>query len=140
MNSKKEIDELDPSDEQFPEAEQLARRALDQDKDDPVARRLWKLSRRAQGKTLNSDLPVTLRKEIYAEHGLAVERHLFLVQNISGLLQQAENPHQRLAAAIDNASTQARNFILSKYSLTSFELDLILHEGQKESWPLKSDR
>ena len=123
---------------EFAETEQLARRALDQDKNDGAARRLWKLSRRAQGKSLGSDLPEAVQKEIYAEHALAVERHLYLDQDLTARLQQAENPHHLVAGTTHDASAQARNFIASKYRLTSFELDLILHAGEKESWPLET--
>lgn len=125
------------SDEEFAEAEQLARRALEQNKDDGEARRLWKMSRRAQGKGLGSDLPELIRKEIYAAHALAVERHLYLTHNLAARLQQAENPHELVSTSIDGASAHARNFIVSKYTITPFELDLILHEGEKESWPVK---
>ena len=123
---------------EFAEMEQLARRALDQDKNDEAARRLWKLSRRAQGKSLGSDLPEAVRKEIYAEHKLAFERHLYIAQDFANRLSQAENPHHLVATSIDNASAEARNFIVSKYAISSFELDLILHEGEKESWPSKA--
>lgn len=126
------------SDEEFGEAEQLARHALEQNKDDRDARKLWKLSRRGQGKSLGSDLPETLRKEIYAEHVLVVERRLQLTSELTTRLQQAENPHDLVRTSIDNASAEARNFIVSKYAISSFELDLILHEGEKESWPLKT--
>ena len=125
-------------DEEFAEAEQLARRALERNKDDGEARRLWKMSRRAQGKSLGSDLPELIRKEIYSAHALAVERHLYLTHNLAARLPQAENPHYLVTTSIDNASAEARDFIVSKYAITSFELDLILHEGEKESWPFKT--
>ena len=123
---------------EFAETEQRARRALEQDKNDEEARRLWKLSRRAQGKSLGSDLPEALRKEIYAEHTLACERHLYIAQDFANGLSQAENPHYLVSTSFDNASAEARKSIVSKYAITSFELDLILHEGEKESWPLKT--
>lgn len=126
------------SDEEFAEAEQVARRALEQNRDDAEARTLWKMSRRAQGKSLRSDLPEMLRKEIYAEHALAVERHLYLTNDLAARLRQAENPHEFVSTSIDGASAYARNAIASKYTITPFELDLILHEGEKESWPLNA--
>lgn len=124
--------------EEFAETEQLARRALDQYKNDEAARKLWKWSRRAQGKSLGSDLPEALRKEIYAEHTLAFERHLYTARDFANRLPQAENPHHLVTTSIDNASAEARNSIVSKYAITSFELDLILHEGERESWPFKT--
>jgi hypothetical protein len=126
------------SDDEFAEAEHLARRALEWNKDDEEARRLWKLSRRGQGKSLASDLPETLRKEIYAEHALAVERRLYLTHDLTARLERAENPHDLVSASIQNATDEARSHIVSRYSITAFELDLILHEGEKESWPVKA--
>lgn len=134
----KRYEDPNPGNTQFAETEQLARRALDRDKDDEAARKLWKLSRRAQGKSLGSDLPEAVQKEIYAEHALAVERHLYIDQDLAARLQQGEDPHRLVAGSIDNASAEARNFIVLTYAITSFELDLILHEGEKESWPVKT--
>lgn len=125
------------SDDEFAEAEQLARRALDLNKDDEEARKLWKLSRRGQGKSLGSDLPETLRKEIYAEHAAAVERRLFLTHDLTTELRQAENPHHLVGASIESATEETRDFIISKYAITAFELDLIVHEGEKQAWPVK---
>jgi hypothetical protein len=127
------------SDEEFAEAEQLARRALEQNKDDEEARKLWKMSRRAQGKSLGSDLPEMFRKEIYAEYALAVDKLLYLTSEFQTRLQQAGNPHDMVNTSIANASAEARNSIVSKYAITPFELDLILHEGEKESWPFDDE-
>ncbi|MGH9874349.1 MAG: hypothetical protein ACRD9S_17995, partial [Pyrinomonadaceae bacterium] len=46
-------------------------------------------------------------------------------------------PHRLLDKFLDHAAVEARKCIISKYALDAFELDLILHEGEKESWPVK---
>jgi tetratricopeptide (TPR) repeat protein len=125
------------SNDEFAEAEHLAKRALERNKDDEEARRLWKLSRRGQGKSLGSDLPETLRREIYAEYTSVVDRGLYVGSDLAARLEQAENPHDLVSASIENATVEARTLIVSKYAITGFELDLILHEAEKEGWRMK---
>ncbi len=111
-------------------------RLLELAPDSADGRQLWKAIRKAQGRELTSDLSEDLKRQIYKE-SLEKQNQAFVQgymdSGVSGKLSFEELVSDISGKSAD-AESKVRRFLLEKYGLTEFELDLILKQGEREAW------
>ena len=104
-------------------------------------RKLWKKVRKKLGKPLTVDMPEEQRKEIYAGYRSTEDSEFLLKSDILDGINTAETPGE-MVQAIGKTSKRSRanaeKSILASYTITPFELQLILKEGKRQSWPFDS--
>lgn len=117
---------------QLSEAEEKITQALTQDGRSESARKLWKRIRQAQSKPLSADITEEKRRKIYRYYeGLST---LLSNDRIVLDLRGAANPHEHLAAILEESGAKANDSALKEFAIHQFELDLILQEGEREAW------
>jgi len=104
-------------------------------------RKLWKKVRKEQGKLLTVDMPEDRRKEIYAGYMSTVDSEFLLNSNILEDTNKAENLRdmgQALGKNSEKSRVIAEKNTLATYKISPFELQLILKEGRRNTWPFQS--
>lgn len=104
-------------------------------------RKLWKKVRKERGKPLAVDMPQEQRKKIYASYMSTQDSEFLLNSNILDDINKAETPGdmaQAIGKTSDSSRAKAEKVVLDAYNITPFELQLILKEGKRQSWPFDS--
>ncbi len=115
------------------DGEKAAVRILQQESQSEEGRRVWKQARIQQGKELCPDIPEDRRKQIYGM--FVASKDVQLLGKMSGI-KDAKDPFAHFRDAAGDSHSVARNRVLQKFGIREFELDMILHEGEKEAWPV----
>jgi hypothetical protein len=126
------------------EAENVARKLLDQNPISETVLILWKKARRAQGKELTLDVPEDKKKQIYCEYQGILDGEFLAQSHFATDFQRAAKKanisemDRMLKEKSAAANSAAQNEILQRYKLGKFDLDLILQQGKREAWPVST--
>jgi tetratricopeptide (TPR) repeat protein len=111
------------------------------DHNSETGRKLWKKIRKQAQKSLTSDLPVEEKKKIYSSFKGLIDDNLLLGSNLLENIQRSEGVNETLdamSAAMKNSKEKAVQHVLEKYGVSTFELHLIIREGERHAWPVSS--
>jgi Flp pilus assembly protein TadD len=118
------------------EAERTAGKLLEQSPASPYWRKLWRLARRAQDKAFEVDRPEAQREEIFkAFHD--VQETKLLTSEFAEDMKNAGDlgaMTKRLKQQGDVSTRAARDVVMNRYGLKSYELDFIIEEAEKKNW------